>query len=200
MVSTAQYLAEKSQNNNAINEATIFPLCPQNETQATKQAQTVLITDQPQATLEVGSRVWTEDDLPACVTMDKQKFLGRNAPAHPADVVDRTQGPAVYLYIDLWAVGDRSIRTVFDSGATVSLWLEDVILNGMLETRIDSDNPAAVSGIGNSNTKAITCDVVLPGNIKNKSSGEYVEYWCRSTLVNQIIPALPESKQTQLIQ
>ena len=180
LATTAQHLAEKSQNSNTINEATIFTLCPRNEPQVTEQAQTVLLVDQPQAEIEVNGKVWTENDLPDCVTMNKQKFLTRNAPAHPADVIDRTRGPAVYLYIDLWAIGDRSIRTVFDSGATVSLWSEDVILSGMLETRIDSNNPAAVSGIGNANTKAITCDVVLPGNIMNKQSGEYVKYvqWC----------------------
>ena len=199
LVTTAQQLANKSQNRNT-NEATIFTLCPQTEPRVTEHAQTVLLVDQPQAKIEVNGKVWTEKDLPDCVTMCKQTFLTRNAPAHPADVIDRTRGPAVYLYIDLWAIGDRSIRTVFDSLATVSLWSEDVILSGMLETRIDSNNPAAVSGIGNANTKAITCDVVLPGNIKNNQSGEYVEYWCRSTMVHQIIPPLPESNQTQLIQ
>ena len=199
MITTAQQLASKSLSRDT-NEATIFTLCPQNKPRVVEHAQPVLFVKQPEPNIKVKGRLWTEQELPECVTLCKQTFLSRNAPAHPADIIDRTRGPAVYLYIDLWAIGDRSIRTVFDSGATVSLWSEDVIMDGKLETRIDSDNPAAISGIGNANTKAITCDVVLPGNITNNHSGEFIKYWCRSTMVRQIIPPLLESDQTQLIQ
>ena len=68
-----------------------------------------------------------------------------------------------------------------------------------METRIDTSSPAAVSGIGNGQTHAITFDVVLPGNVTNKITGNFTNFWCRSTMVHQIIPPLPQTNQTKLI-
>ena len=129
------------------------------------------------ATVTIDGKIWTENDLPNCVTLNKDKFLERNTPAHPSDLMDRTQRQAVYLYIDLYGLNDRRVRTVFDSGATISLWLNEVVTDGLLEARIDPATPAAVSGIGNGSAPAITCDVVLPGNIINKTTGNYIDYW-----------------------
>ena len=114
-------------------------------------------------------------------------------------MLDRTQGQAVYLYIDLYGNHGKSIRTVFDSGATVSLWLNQIIMEGSLETYIDSASPAAISGIGKNTTQATTCTVRLPGNTKNPHTGNYCDYLCKSTMVRQIIPPLPPTNQTQLI-
>ena len=138
-------------------------------------------------------------DLPDCVTYSKEKFYKENNPDHPEDIVDRTQGQSIYLYLDLHGHKGQSVRVVFDSGATVSLWLEQTIRDGLLTTWIDRDSPAAIAGIGNNTTRAVTCTVRLPGNIKNKHTGNYIDYYCKSTMVEQIIPPLKPSNQTQLI-
>ena len=91
--------------------------------------------------------------------------------------MDHTQGQAVYLYIDLHGNNGKRIRTVFDSGATISLWLNEIITEGLMETRIDATSPAAISGIGSNQTPAITCDVILPDNVANKDSGNYINFF-----------------------
>ena len=102
MASTTQSLVEKYQHISSANTATIFPLCPQQQSLKTEQVSQVLIANQPMATVTINGKVWTEDDLPDCVTLNEDKFLQRNAPAHPSDLVDHTQGQAVYLYIDMY--------------------------------------------------------------------------------------------------
>ena len=82
----------------------------------------------------------------------------------------------------------------------MSLWLNQIIMEGSLETYIDSASPAAISGIGQNTTQATTCTVRLPGNTKNPHTGNYRDYLCKSTMVQQIIPPLPPTDQTQLVE
>ena len=151
------------------------------------------------ATACMNNKIYDKHNLPDCVSITEEEFIARNTPAVPSDLIDRTRGKAVYLYIDLWGNNGKSIRTVFDSGATVSLWLNQVIENGLLESKIDVDSEAVVNGIGQNKTKAVTCTVILPGNLRNPVTNNFINYICKSTMVQQIIPPLQQSNQTNLI-
>jgi hypothetical protein len=85
-------------------------------------------------------------------------------------------------------------------GATISLWLNQVVMEGALTTTIDSASPAAISGIGQNTTQDTTCTIILPGNKKNPHTGNYINFICKSTMVQQIIPPLPQTDQTQLVE
>ena len=199
IVSTVKVLSERKQDFQQIDAKTIFSACQQQLSAVPPHLPPAVVSGLSKATVLINNELWEESELPDCVTLDKNKFLEQNAPAHPTDMVDRTQGQAVYLYIDLYGNHGKSIRTVFDSGATVSLWLNQTIMEGSLNTYIDSASPAAISGIGQNTTQATTCTVRLPGNKKNPHTGNYRDYLCKSTMVQQIIPPLPPTNQTQLI-
>ena len=145
------------------------------------------------------SKIYNKQNLPECVSTTDEEFTTRNTPAVSSDLVDRTQGKAIYLFIDLWGNNGKSIRTVFDSGATISLWLNQVIENGLLEAKIDVDSEAIVNGIGQNKTKAVTCTVILPGNLRNPETNNFINYICKSTMVKQIIPPQQQTNQTNLI-
>ena len=81
-----------------------------------------------------------ESDLPECVTYSKEKFYRENNSVHPEDIVDRTQGQSIYLYLDLHGHKGQNAPIVFDSGATVSLWMEQTIMDGVLTAWIDRDS------------------------------------------------------------
>jgi hypothetical protein len=78
--------------------------------------------------------------------------------------------------------------------------LNQVIENGLLESKVDTDSPVLVNGIGQNTTRAVTCTVVLPGNKINPKTNNYFSYLCKSTMVQQIIPPLQQTNQTQLIE
>ena len=197
---TVKALSKRKPEIEPIGATTIFPVCQQQLSSSSPQLPQAVVSGLSEASVLINNRLWKESELPDCVTLDRNKFLKNNAPAHPSDLVDRTQGQAVYLYIDLYGNNGKSIRTVFDSGATISLWLNQIVLEGLLETRIDSASPAAISGIGQNTTQAITCTIILPGNKRNPITGNYVSFVCKSTMVQQIIPPLPQTDQTQLIE
>ena len=91
MITTTQQLANKSLKRDT-NEATTFTLCPQTKPRVAEHAQPVPVIKRPEPKIE--------EELPECVTLCEQTFLSRNAPALPADVIDRTQDPVVYPHIE----------------------------------------------------------------------------------------------------
>ena len=181
-----------------INAKTIYTACQEKHPEVLPYLPPSVIPGLDQATILINNQLWEESKLPDCVTLSKAKFLKENAPSHPTDRVDRTQGQAVYLYIVLYGHHGKSVHIVFDSGATVSLWLAQTILDGPLTTWMDANSPAAIAGIGKNTNKAVTCTVILPGNTINKHTGNFFDYYCKSTMVEQIIPPLPPTDQTQL--
>ena len=91
MITTTQQLANKSSKRDT-NEVTTFTLCPQIKPRVAEHAQPVPVIKRPEPKIE--------EELPECVTLCEQTFLSRNAPALPADVIDRTQDPVVYPHIE----------------------------------------------------------------------------------------------------
>ena len=180
---TIKALSKKNLDIEPIGATTIFPVCQQQLLSSSPQLPQAVVSGLSEASVLINNRLWKESELPDCVTLDRNKFLKNNVPSHPSDLVDRTQGQAVYLYIDLYGNNGKSIRTVFDSGATISLWLNQVVTEGLLEARIDAASPAAISGIGQNTTQAITCTIILPGNKRNPVSGNYINFVCKSTMV-----------------
>ena len=112
------------------NTATISPICPQQQYPETELLLPALIANQ----VIINEKVRTEDDLPDCVTINKGKSLQENAPAHPSDLMDHTQGQAVCLYIDLYGFNNKQVHTVFDSGAATSFRLTEFPKTGKFET------------------------------------------------------------------
>ena len=188
---TISALSNRKHELEPINATTIFPVCQEQLSAPSLQIPKAVVSGLTEASVLINRKIWGEPEPPECVTYTKDEFMKRNTPAHPSDLVDRTQGQAVYLYIDLYGNKGQSIRTVFDSGATISLWLNHIIKDGLMESRIDADSPAVIAGIGQNTTKAVTCTVMLPGNKINPITGNYFTFMCKSTMVQQIIRPLP---------
>jgi hypothetical protein len=167
IASTVKALSERKPDIKHIGATTIFPVCQQQLSSVPPLLPPAVVSGLSEATVLINNRLWKESELPDCVTLDRNKFFEENAPAHPSNVVDHTQGQVLYLYIDLYGNHGKGIRTVFDSGATISLWLNQVVMEGALKTTIDSASPAGISKIGHNTTQATTCTVILPGNKKN---------------------------------
>ena len=90
-ITTTQQLANKSLKRDT-NEATTLTLCPQTKPRVAEHAQPVPVIKRPDPKIA--------QEPPGCVTLCEQTFLSRNAPALPADVIDRTQDPVVYPHIE----------------------------------------------------------------------------------------------------
>ena len=59
------------------------------------------ITDLSVASACINNKIYDRQSLPDCVSLTDEEFAARNTPAVPSDLVDRTPGTAIYLYIDL---------------------------------------------------------------------------------------------------
>ena len=101
-------------------------------------------------------------------------------------VIDSTSGTAMYLFLDMHGDNDRAVRVIFDTGASISLWLATAVQDGRLRAYLDHDNPTTITGIGKGRTQAQTATVIIPGNIKSQDGG-YPVYLSKSTIVNEII-------------
>ena len=111
---TISALSNKKHELEPINATTIFQVCQQQLSSSPPQIPQAVVTGLSEASVLINKKIWGESELPDCVTLDKAEFIKRNTPAHPSDLVDRTQGQAVYLYIDLHGNKGQSIRTVFE--------------------------------------------------------------------------------------
>ena len=63
------------------------------------------IEDEPEKpTVLIAGQTWNEETLPEGVTMDKTRFLNENKTSISHEVIDRTEGTPVYLFIDLYGL------------------------------------------------------------------------------------------------
>ena len=113
------------------------------------------IEDEPEKpTVLIAGQTWNEETLPEGVTMDKTRFLNENKNSISHEVIDRTEGTPVYLFIDLYGNNGTTVRTVFDSGAMVSVWLTSVIMEGKLNSWIDPTTKTSIKGVGEGDPEA----------------------------------------------
>ena len=104
----------------------------------------------------------------------------------------------MYLFQDMHGDDDRPVRVIFDSGASISLWLAAAINDGRLRAFLDTANPTTITGIGKGQPQAQTATVIIPGNIQCPD-GDYPVYLSKSTIVNEIIAPLPVTDLAPLI-
>ena len=125
--------------------------------------------------------------LPANVTTDMTQFMKDNCDTDN-QVVEKRDGDAVLIYFDMEGADGKPIRVVFDSGATICLWTQDVSTKGRLNCCLHPvEKNKTLSGLGGSVSSVTACTVLLPGNVKN-NKGQWRNVLACSTLVPQIIP------------
>ena len=168
---------------------------------ATKEQEddNVGVDEKEETTVLMTEKTWDEKELPEGVTMDKTKFFNENKNSISHEIIDRTEGTPVYLFIDLHGNNDRTVRTVFDSGAMVSVWLTSVIREGKLNSWIDRSTNTSIRGMGEGARKATNCIVRLPGNTKNPKTGAWVDYLSKSSMVEVITHPMRKTNQAELI-
>ena len=74
------------------------------------------------------------------------------------------------------------VRVIFDTGASISLWLASAVKDGRLRAYLDNNNPTTITGIGKGRTQAQAATVLIPGNTKGPDGG-YPVYLSKSTIV-----------------
>ena len=125
-----------------------------------------------------------QNGLPPCVTTDWDGFLATNQ-SNDTHLVEQREGDAVLIYLDLYGNNNRSIRVVFDGGATVCLWIQDTIFSGKINAYVDPKSSRSLEGVGGGITTAMAGTVILPGNTKKE--GRWHDFYACSSFVPQII-------------
>ena len=135
----------------------------------------------------IAAENFTGTPLPAIVTTDMTQFMKDNCDTD-AQVVEKRDGDAVLIYFDMQGADGKPIRVVFDSGATICLWTQDVFTKGRVNCCLHSvEKNKTLSGLGGSVSSVSACTVLLPGNVKN-NKGQWRNVLACSSLVPQIIP------------
>ena len=142
--------------------------------------------------------IFTRKDLPASVALSEIEFMDGLKEQEHTTVIDNTSGVSLYLFLDLHGDNNRPVRVVFDTGASISLWLASAVKDGRLRAYLDKNNPTTITGLGKGKTQAQTATVLIPGNEKGPD-GRYPAFLSKSTIVNEIIPALPQNDLAPLI-
>ena len=171
-----------------LHPSTLEQYLPKNIKQGLRKAATVMIAGQP----------WNKGELPATVTTDKNKFLADLKATGHAAAIDKTSVVLVYLFLDMHGENNRPVCVVFDTGASISLWLSSAIKDGRLRAWLDEANPTTLTGVEAGHTQAQTATVIIPGNTKN-GSGDYLSYISKSTIVSEIIAPLDTTDLCPLI-
>ena len=149
-------------------------------------------------TIMVAGIPYTRKDLPASVALSEIEFMDGLKEQEHTTVIDNTSGVSLYLFLDLHGDNNRPVRVVFDTGASISLWLASAVKDGRLRAYLDKNNPTTITGVGQGKTQAQAATVVIPGNEKGPD-GRYPAFLSKSTIVNEIIPALPQNDLAPLI-
>ena len=134
----------------------------------------------------IAGQPWAREDLPDTVTTNKTEFMdGLIKDGHTA-IVDSTSGTAMYLFLEMHRENDHPVRVIFDTGASISLWLAAAVKDGCLRAYLDVANPTTITRVGKGQTQAQTATVIIPGNIQCPDGG-YPVYLSKSTIANEII-------------
>ena len=105
------------------------------------------------------------------------------------EVILERPGEALYLFLDMLSMTSEPVRVVFDTGASISLFLASCVQAGKLRLFLDLTKQVTVGGIGNTISKAQSAQVILPGNKRNME-GQYESYITLASIVQKIVPDL----------
>ena len=120
----------------------------------------------------IAGQPWDREMLPDTVTTDRTKCMADLKANGHAAAVDHTSGLPVYLFLDMHGDNDNPVQVIFNTGASIFLWMASAIKDGRLRAWLDVANPPTITGVGAGLTQAQTATVIIPGNIKNKD-GDY---------------------------
>ena len=88
-------------------------------------------------TIMIAGIPYTRKDLPANVALSEVEFLDGLKKQGHTTVVDNTSGVSLYLFLDLHGDNNHPVRVVFDTGASISLWLASAVKDGRLRAHLD---------------------------------------------------------------
>ena len=76
-------------------------------------------------------------DLPDTVALSEVEFLDGLRKEGHTTVIDNTSGAAMYLFLDMHGDNNLPVRVIFDTGASISLWLATAVQDGRLRAYLD---------------------------------------------------------------
>ena len=107
---------------------------------------------QGEATVMIAGLPWAKEDLPDAVALSEAEFMeGLRKKGHTT-IIDSASGTAMYLFLDMHGDNDRSVQVIFDTGASISLWLAAAVHDGRLRAHLDTANPTIITSICNTTT------------------------------------------------